>query len=436
MRGKNSLEHSRSGTSEPKGQFDRVLAIVVFGLMLFGVIMISSASAINSFFNTKGQTTDYYFWNQLSSLVVALVAWFVVQRIPYRFWYKHRLFVLGGAIVLLATVFTPLRSDYNTIARGWLNIPFLPSIQPSEIAKTAFILYLAAFFDGLGPKIRNLKEGFIPFGIIVGTFVLFLLAEPDFGSILLYATIAISMFFIAQGNMVQLTAAGSIVGILFVSLMSQKKYIVQRFTAFLNPEADPSGIGYQIQQALIAIGSGGFWGYGFGNSRQKFAYLPEAQGDAIFAIAAEELGFLRIILVIAAFAIIAWRGMKIAEKAPDRFAKYVATGITCWICLEAFINMGVIMGILPNTGLTLPFISHGGSSLLSKAVGIGILLNISRYTNETSHYRRGNWGAHPTFSSHRLTTPHTNKRSFRNILAWFSKRDGNQRKQKSRRTFL
>lgn len=436
MRRKSSFNGTANGPAPAKGQFDRVLAIVVFSLMLFGVIMISSASAINSFFNTKGQTTDYYFWNQLSSLVVALIAWLVVQRIPYRLWYKYRLIVAGFGILLLATVFTPLRSDYNTIARGWLNIPHLPSIQPSEIAKTAFIVYLAGFFDSIGPKLRSLKDGFVPFGIIVGFFILFLLAEPDFGSILLYTAISVCMFFVAQGNMAQLATAGTVVGAVFVSLISHKKYIVDRFTAFLNPEADPSGIGYQIQQALIAIGSGGFFGYGFGNSRQKFAYLPEAQGDAIFAIASEELGFLRIIFVIIAFALIAWRGMKIAEKAPDRFGKYLATGITCWICIEAFINMGVIMGILPNTGLTLPFISHGGSSLVSKAIAVGILLNISRYSHETSHYRRGIWGAHPTFSSHNIPATSTNKNFFGNFLARFGKRNGKASKPHKPRSFL
>lgn len=390
--------------------------------MLFGVIMISSASAINSFFNTKGQATDFYFWNQLKSLVVALIAWLIVQRIPYRFWYTYRFYVLGFSLIVLATVFTPLRSDYGTIARGWLNIPFLPSIQPSEIAKTGFIVYLAGFFDSLGPKLRDFKNGFLPFAIVVGVFLLFLIAEPDFGSILLYSMIAISMFFVAQGRVTHVAAGGALLALPMAAIMSHKKYIVQRFTAFLDPGSDPSGIGYQIQQALIAIGSGGFWGYGFGNSRQKFAYLPEAQGDAIFAIASEELGFLRVALIISAFAIIAWRGMKIAEHAPDRFAKFLATGIVCWICFEAFINMGVIMAILPNTGLTLPFISYGGSSLLSKAVAVGILINISRYSRETSHYRRGQWGAHPSFDRRSLSsqTARRPQRSwFKSILAWF-----------------
>jgi len=417
-------------------KFDRVLAITVFGLMLFGVIMISSASAINSFFNTKGQATDYYFWNQLSSLIIALIAWIIVQRIPYRFWYNYRLPIVIFSLLLLATVFTPLRSDYGTIARGWLNIPFLPSIQPSEIAKIGFIIYLAGLFDKMGGRLRDLKEGFLPFIIIVGFFLIFLIAEPDFGSILLYGLIAISMFFVANGNMWHMVGAATFGSVLFISIMSQKKYIVQRFTAFLNPGSDPSGIGYQIQQALIAIGSGGFFGYGFGNSRQKFAYLPEAQGDAIFAVAAEELGFIRVTLIIIAFIIIAWRGMKIAENAPDRFARYLATGIVSWICIEAFINMGVIMAILPNTGLTLPFISYGGSSLLSKTIAIAILLNISRHTRETSNYRRGQWGAHPTFS--RRTIPAQKKGNFINkwshrLLAWVKNRKRDEDKPRPRR---
>lgn len=434
---RSSVSHAPSSTVNP-GQFDRVLAITIFGLMLFGLIMISSASAINSFFNTKGQATDFYFWNQLKSLGIALVAWLIVQKIPYRFWYTYRFYVLGFSLCMLATVFTPLRSDYGTIARGWLNIPFLPSIQPSEIAKTGFIVYLAGFFDGLGPKLRDFKNGFIPFAIIVGIFLFFLIAEPDFGSILLYTMVAVSMFFVAQGRVTHILASGTLLAIPMAAVMSQKRYIVQRFTAFLDPGSDPSGIGYQIQQALIAIGSGGFFGYGFGNSRQKFAYLPEAQGDAIFAIASEELGFLRIALVIGAFAVIAWRGMKIAEHAPDRFAKYLATGIVCWICLEAFINMGVIMAILPNTGLTLPFISYGGSSLLSKAIAVGILINISRYSRETSHYRRGQWGAYPSFGRRTLSPKASHRQSkswFRSLLARIPKWSRTKTEPRTKHTF-
>ena len=174
MQSKNLNQSSSSPNSLKQGKFDRGLAIVVFALMIFGVVMISSASAINSFFNTKGASTQYYFWNQLNALVIALVAWLVVQKIPYRFWYKHRLLVLSFGILLLATVFTPLRSDSNTFARGWINIPFLPSIQPSELVKTPFIIYLAAFFDSLGPKIKSFKNGFLPFATIVGIFLIFL----------------------------------------------------------------------------------------------------------------------------------------------------------------------------------------------------------------------------------------------------------------------
>ena len=437
---------SKSGTRE-KRSFDRILAVTFFGLVIFGVVMISSASAINSFFNTGGASTDIYFWNQLSSVVIALVAWFIVQRIPYRFWYKYRFFVVGGALLLLGTIFTPLRSDSGTFARAWIHLPVLPSIQPSELAKIGFVVYLAAFFDRIGVKVRDFKQGFIPFIIIVSIFIGLLILEPDFGSILLYGLISACMFFVANGNLAHLFATGAFGSVILLSIVSRRKYIVDRFTAFLNPEADLAGIGYQIQQALIAIGSGGLFGYGFGNSRQKFAYLPEAQSDTIFAVAAEELGFIRIVLVIVAFGIIAWRGMKVAENAPDRFSRYLATGIVCWISLEAFINIGVVMAILPNTGLTLPFISYGGSSLLTKTIAIAILLNISSYTRETSHYRRGQWGARPTFGRRRIKTQTTTRRRRRSttkepeslfgsimarVATWNRKKDPKRKPRKRR----
>jgi cell division protein FtsW len=175
-------------------------------------------------------------------------------------------------------------------------------------------------------------------------------------------------------------------------VIQNKTYILNRFIAFLNPEKiDPLRTGFHIRQALIAVGSGGFWGEGFGNSRQKFGYLPEAQGDSIFPVMAEELGFLRVIMVLAAFFVLAWRGFRVAESAPCKYGKLVATGIVTWIGFQAFINMAVNLSLMPTTGVPLPFVSQGGSALVSLIIGVAILLNISRYTHETSTRRRRNW---------------------------------------------
>jgi len=175
-------------------------------------------------------------------------------------------------------------------------------------------------------------------------------------------------------------------------VIQNKLYIFKRFIAFINPDKiDPLGTGFHIRQALIAIGSGGWWGEGFGNSRQKFGYLPEAQGDSIFPVMAEELGFIRSFLIVIAFLVLTWRGFQIAQRAPDKYGKLVATGIVTWIGFQTFINMAVNLSLFPTTGLTLPFISSGGSSLLSLIIAIAILLNISRYTYESSSGGRRNW---------------------------------------------
>jgi len=183
-----------------------------------------------------------------------------------------------------------------------------------------------------------------------------------------------------------------------ITVVQNTGYIFNRFIAFMNPDIDPLGAGYHIQQSLIAVGSGGFLGHGFGNSRQKFEYLPEAQGDSIFAIASEELGFMRVALIVIAFAIVAIRGLSIAEKAPDRFGRLLAIGITIWITFQAFINIAVTLSLFPTTGVPLPFISYGGSALLTTLAAVGILLNISKQAHETGIYRRGNGRSYSTRS--------------------------------------
>ena len=262
--------------------------------------------------------------------------------------------------------------------------------------KIGIILYLARWLEVRKKEVQTIENGLIPFGLIVGAVVLLLGLQPDYGSVLIILPVTIAMFFVSGGRMKHLATmfgAGSVLATIVVMTVP---YINNRFHVFLNPDIDPASrnVGWQIQQALIAIGSGGWFGLGVGKSIQKFGYLPEVQGDTIFSAMAEELGFIRIFMVIGAYLFIAYRGFKIADRTEDRYYKLVATGITTWIVWQAFVNILVNVKLFPLTGITLPFISYGGSSLTTLLIAVGILINISRYTHDGPGIvrRRGLWG--------------------------------------------
>jgi cell division protein FtsW len=280
---------------------------------------------------------------------------------------------------LLASLFLPgIGANYGT-STSWINLPFIPSLQPAEFVKLALIFYLAVWMEKRQEHVRSFQYGFLSFTAIMGLVVILLAFQPDFGSVLVISVVAASMFFAAGGNLLHIIGGAFMAALAAYPIIMSKEYIRNRFTAFLDPTIDPLNISFQIKQALIAIGSGGLFGVGFGKSIQKFGYLPEVQGDTIFAATAEELGFIWIALLVMLFGFIAYRGYSIADRAPNRFMMLVAVGITSWFTFQAIINIGVNVAILPLTGLTLPFISYGGSSLLANMMGAGLLLNISRY---------------------------------------------------------
>jgi cell division protein FtsW len=263
-------------------------------------------------------------------------------------------------------------------ARRWIQLGPL-SFQPSEMAKLAMVLYLAAWLESKGGrKIKDFFEGFLPF-IGVMCFVGFLLIkQPDIGTLGVLFLTSISIYF-ASGAKVSHLLSLVIAGMAgLIALVKFEPYRLSRFLVFLNSSHDPKGVGYQINQALIAIGSGGIFGVGLGHSRQKFNYLPEPVGDSIFAIIGEELGMIGAGILIALFIMLALRGFKIAKAAPDNFGKLVAVGVTSWVIFQAFINIAAITGMIPLTGIPLPFISYGGTSLVFLMAGVGILLNISK----------------------------------------------------------
>ncbi len=373
---------------------DLLLLGIAVGLTLFGLAMIASVSVFDSYQLTlrlaerglrDAPTNAFYLVRSSINVIVGLIGMTIAAITPYRLWERLARPLFLATILLLFAVFLPgLGNEYGT-ARSWLMLGGF-SFQPSEFLKLTMIFYLAVWLQKKEQIVGTFKEGFIPFATLLLLSTLLVALQPDLGSFIVLSSIAITMFFIAGGNILHLFAGGGLAGVMGLPIILSKEYVRNRFRAFLNPGdvTIAEGIGFQIKQALIAISSGGAFGVGYGKSIQKFGYLPEAKADMIFAAMSEELGFFRLMIIIGMYAIFVYRGFKIAREAPDRFGFMVATGITTWIAGQTIINIAVNIALFPLTGLTLPFISYGGSSLLTVLIGVGILLNISTYSTENA----------------------------------------------------
>lgn len=360
-------------------QPDYILIVTLSILIIFGLVILSSASVVIS---QEAFKESYYFLKHqlFYSLPLGLLCFFVFQRISYKHWQKFAFPLLLISLFLLALVFIPgIGYGYGEVKR-WINLGFF-SLQPIELTKLALILYLAAL---LSKKKENynqtIKESLIPFLIISGIISLLVLLQPNMSALVLIILIAGFIYFLAGLKISYLLTMGGLALAALFALIKTVSYRVHRLTVFLHPEIDPQGIGYQINQALLAIGTGGLFGLGLGHSIQKWKYLPEVIGDSIFAIVAEELGLVGAGLLVVLFVLLAWRGLRIAKNAPDRFSYLLAGGITSWLSLQAFINMAAISGLIPLTGMPLPLVSYGGSTMVISLVGLGILVNISKYT--------------------------------------------------------
>lgn len=357
-------------------QLDYPLIIIVFILIILGLIVLSSASVVVSqdFFNE-----NYYFLKHqlIYSLPLGLLAFFVLQKTHYKYLKKISFIFLIISIIFLTLVFVPGLSYSNEGVRRWVSIGLF-SFQPFEIVKLSFIIYIAAL---LSKKNNNIKKSAIPALISFSIIAILVLFQPNMSALIILTIIIFSIYFLAETKISYLLIAGVAIILIGIIVAQIAPYRIARLTVFLHPELDPQGIGYQINQSLLAIGSGGMFGLGLGHSVQKWKYLPEVIGDSIFAIISEELGLFGAGLIVILFMLLAWRGIMIAKNAPDNFSYLLAGTITVWLFFQAFINMGSISGIIPMTGIPLPFISYGGSSLIISLAGIGILTNISKYTN-------------------------------------------------------
>lgn len=356
---------------------DYVFLVVTLILIVFGLIMLSSASVVLSYQNFGNNY--YYFTHQLLfGVLIGLVAMFVAYKIDYHKWKKFAALMLILTLVLLILVFIPgLGFEYGG-ARRWVNLGPLGTIQPTEIAKLTFLLYLATWLDKRSQGIKDWKYSFAPFLFMLAVVGTLTVLQPDVGTMSVIMLMSIVVYFVAGGKLTHLGILGVGAVLIMMLLIKIAPYRMSRFTVFLNPELDPQGIGYQINQSLLAVGSGGILGRGLGKSIQKHNYLPEASGDSIFAVIAEEMGFVRIIFLLLLFLFFAYLGFRIAKRAPDMYGKLIATGITAWVILQALINISAMISLIPLTGIPLPFISYGGSAIISLLAACGIMLNISK----------------------------------------------------------
>lgn len=359
-----------------KNKSDQILIITTFALIVFGLVMISSAGVAISQY--RFNDSYYFFKHQLFyGVLPGLFLMFLAQKIDYHFWRRTAFFLFAANLFLLILVFIPGLGLKFQGASRWIKLgPF--SFQPTEMLKLTMILYLAAWLEGKKELKRDLFEGFIPFLAILGIVGFLIIKQPDMGTLGVIAVVAMVIYFLSGARTSHITLMIGTGIAIFFALVKFESYRMNRLLVFLHPELDPRGIGYQINQALLAIGSGGIFGLGLGHSRQKFNYLPEPVGDSIFAIICEEIGLIGAAVLIFLFVIFAMRGLKIAKYAPDIFGNLVAIGITSWIIFQALINISAIIGLIPLTGVTLPFISYGGTSIIFSMIGVGILLNISK----------------------------------------------------------
>jgi cell division protein FtsW len=346
-------------------------------LVAFGLIALSSAGIIDG--QKRFGSPYYYIQHQLLFAVLpGLVLAFGLSKIHYKWWRKLSLPILFGSLVLMILVFVPGLGLKLNNAQSWIHIGG-QTLQPAEFLKLALVIYFAAWFGGRDERVRNWSYGIIPFFIVMGFVGLLLMLQPDLGTLLIIVAIALGVYLIAGVRWKDLALMILIGGLAFGSMIVVAPYRLDRIKVFLNPSFDPRGASYQVNQSMIAIGSGGVFGVGFGKSTQKLGgFLPEPVGDSIFAVIAEELGLLGAGVLIALFLTLTVFLTQIARHTHDQFAKLYVMGIGTWIMSQAFINIAAVSGVGPLTGLPLPFVSYGGTAMISLLMGMGIVLNIAK----------------------------------------------------------
>lgn len=356
-------------------RIDYPFLICVVVLVLFGFVMLASASSDLAW--QRFGDSYYYIKHQfVYGFLIGAAGFLLGFFVPFQFWERWSLWLLLCTIVLLSLVFTPLGFGAYGSER-WLHI-FGVSFQPGEIAKFTFITYLASWIARSHARRQSVMYGFFPFLILTGLVTFLLVLQPATSIAVILVASVVAMYFTA-GARVKFVAAIILVGMLGVALLTAiTPYRLQRFKVYFNPSSDELGSGYHINQSLIAVGSGGLFGVGYGRSTTKIHYLPEPIGDSIFAVIAEELGFVGSLSFLTIFSFLLWRGIYIARRTKDTFGRLFVIGVISLFCFQAFVNIGAVTGVIPFTGVPLPFISYGGTALAIFLTMCGIVLNVSK----------------------------------------------------------
>lgn len=360
-------------------RLDPTIVIAVLALAILGTVMVFSASAVRAD-SEHGGDGYYYFKRQIFFLVLGILAMILIAAIPYGFWEMSVVPLLGATLVLLVLVLTPLGHTANNASR-WFRVGPL-SLQIGEFTKLVVVIYMARYLSARGDRLRSDPRVLIP-PVMVLVLIFYLVArEPDLGTAIFIAMLGCAMLFVAGIPGRVLTGIGIGFIPMVVYLIAAKDFRIQRIRAFLDPWKEYEGPGFQLVQSFVAFGDGGLLGTGLGAGKSKLFFLPESHTDFILAVIGEELGFIGVVVVLGLFAALMVRGMKVSGRAPDGFGVMLGTGLTLMIGMQALINCMVVLGLLPTKGLPLPFISYGGSSLLTSMIAAGILLNVAARSRE------------------------------------------------------
>ncbi len=356
------------------------MAKMIFALtlliLIFGLVILSSAGIVEG--QKKFGSSYYYLTHQLLyGVLPGLGLMFLLAKVDYKFWKKVSLIVLFGALILMMLVFMPKFGYGLKGATRWLSFGSF-TFQPSEILKLSLIIYLAAWFGNKDERIRNWTYGTAPFLIVLSFVGVLLLLQPDIGTLIIVTLISAAIYFFAGSPMKHFLILGLLIVGALVTMVVVEPYRFDRLKTFVDPSIDPKGISYQVNQSMISIGSGGMFGVGFGKSTQKFGFLPEVINDSIFAVVAEELGFVGSIILLGMFVSFGVLLVWTANNITDKFGKLLIMGVASWVVGQAFINIAAISGLLPLTGIPLPFVSYGGTAMMTLLAGMGIVLNVAK----------------------------------------------------------
>lgn len=358
------------------GSMEKRLLLITLILLAFGLIVLSSAGIIEG--SKKFGDSYYYLKKQVSyGIIPGLFLFFLFSKINYGFWKKVSFLVLFVSLLTMILVFVPDIGIGLKGAKRWVSLWGL-SFQPSEILKLSMVVYLAAWFSSRDERNKNWSYSVAPFFVVMSFIGLLLAMQPDVGTLAVVVIIALGIYFAAGSSIKHLFVIVAIFTISIAGLIFIEPYRIDRITTFLDPSFDPKGISYQLNQSLIAIGSGGIWGKGYSDSTQKKGFLPEVVNDSIFAVVVEELGFAGAIVLIGLFVFLSYILVSIAKNTSDKFGRLFVIGISTWIVGQAFINIAAVSGLAPLTGIPLPFVSHGGTAVMALMAGLGIVSNIAK----------------------------------------------------------